>query len=111
MRHELRRRLARLQTRAGINSEPQKVMVVQFVEPCDQFGGRPCRSDRAEANGHVWLPQPGETEAEFEKRVLAEVTTLRERPTLVIMWPGPKVDEPAEFTAGLTPIIHDSVER
>lgn len=47
MRRDVNRRLVRLESRAGINSEPQKVMIVQFVEPSEQFGGRPCRSDRA----------------------------------------------------------------
>jgi hypothetical protein len=86
MRREAGRRLTRLETRAGVNLAPL-IVVVQLVEPSEQFGGRQCRSDRAEANGRVWHRELGETEAEFEERVLAEVATLHEGPRLVIMWP------------------------
>jgi hypothetical protein len=70
------RRLDRLEARAGINVELPEAIVVQFVEPSEEFGNRPCRSDRAEADGRTWYPMPSETEVDFEKRVLAELPAL-----------------------------------
>ena len=64
---------ARLNAREGINVKLPDSIVVQFVEPSEEFGNRPCRSDRAEADGHTWYPMPGETEVDFEQRVLAEL--------------------------------------
>ena len=73
----------RLDAREGINVKLPDAIVVQFVEPSEEFGNRPCRSDRADL-----VPHAGETEVDFEQRVLAELPRRgRLPPPLVIMCP------------------------
>ena len=70
----LERRLARLETKAWVNSDTSpQVIVVSFVKPNGQHGGQPCDSYRAEADGQVWDREPNEKLEEFEERVLAAV--------------------------------------
>ena len=70
----LERRLARLEAKARTNPEaPRQVLVVRFVKPNGQYGGQPCDSYHAEADGQVWHREPSETLEEFEERVLAAV--------------------------------------
>jgi hypothetical protein len=49
-------RFDRLEAREGINVKLPDAIVVEFVEPSEEFGNRSCRSDRAEADGHTWYP-------------------------------------------------------
>ena len=77
----MERRLARLETKARLNSDTSpQIIVVSFVKPNGQYGGRPCDSYRAEADGHVWHREPSETLEEFEERV---VTAVRARDAAV----------------------------
>ena len=48
MNRSIYARFDRLEARGGNNVKLPDAIVVQFVEPSEEFGNRPCRSDRAE---------------------------------------------------------------
>ena len=56
MNRSIYARFDRLEAREGINVKLPDAIVVEFVEPSEEFGNRSCRSDRAEADGHTWYP-------------------------------------------------------
>src|SRR5262245_65643150 len=72
MRNTLQRRLARLETRAGVNAGLPLVLVRRIVKPNGQFGGELCEPASAKSNGRVWYRKAGETREDFESRVIAE---------------------------------------
>jgi len=84
----LQRRLTRLEAQAGMNAEPPPLVIVSYVEPNGQFGGAPCESDRAEANGHAWRREPGETSQDFESRVIANLPKREHLPTILTFSPS-----------------------
>ena len=96
----LERRLARLETKAWVNSDTSpQVIVVSFVKPNGQYGGQPCDSYRAEADGQVWDREPSEKLEEFEERVLAVVRARDEAVSarngalkVVFFWPAEERD-------------------
>ena len=96
----LERRLARLETKARVNSDTSpQVIVVSFVKPNGQYGGQPCDSYRAEADGPAWHREASETLEEFEERVLAAVRARDEAVRarngslkVVFFWPAEKRD-------------------
>jgi hypothetical protein len=79
------RRLSRLEAQSHANAEPPPFIVVRFVKPDGQCGGEPCDTVRAEADGRVWDRGPGETKAQFEQRVIADIP---ERTGLLIFFPS-----------------------
>jgi hypothetical protein len=76
-----------LERKAGIGVTPPPSLVIKFVRPNGHFGGEPCYSGRAEANGRVWHIQQDETQDQFEQRVLAKSRERHETPTLTIFFP------------------------
>jgi len=68
MRKTLQRRLARLESRAGIDVGPLEVFIRLLVGPDDP---KPWEPTRAEACGRIWLREPGETVEDFKSRVMA----------------------------------------
>jgi hypothetical protein len=71
MRNTLERRLARLEARAGINTDLPRLIVTYFVKPNGKFGGD-SEPAHAQADGRVWHREAGETRKHFESRVKAE---------------------------------------
>jgi hypothetical protein len=69
----LQRRLKQLETRHALKVNPPEAMAVIFTEPDGSGGRREC--DRAEESGGpgVWYRQPGESEQDFQERVMDDV--------------------------------------
>ena len=85
----LHRRLARLEAKSQIDAELSSLVIIaRFLKLNGQFGGEPCESDRAEADGQVWRREPGETSKDFEDRVIADLPTREHCATQVIFHPA-----------------------
>jgi hypothetical protein len=67
MRNTHERRLARLERRAGINTDRIRLIVISLVKP--NGDSEPAH---AKADGRVWHREAGETREHFESRVEAE---------------------------------------
>jgi len=64
----LQQRLADLETRAGINTEPGEPIALVFVD-----GNGDCDATRVEVGGRVWNRKKGEHQDDFVQRVMAEI--------------------------------------
>ena len=100
MRNTLQRRLARLESRAGINTGPPRLIVRRIVKPSGQ-GWEICEPATAKANGRVWHREAGETREQFESRVKAEALNDN-HDHLPVIWITffPAEEGDAEFNAG-----------
>jgi hypothetical protein len=89
----LERRLRALEIKSGIDTKPL-LLVRYFVKPNGQFGGERCKSDRAQASDRIWHRNEGESQDDFEKRVLAEARELKGAYAIrVIFWPSDSNDQ------------------
>jgi hypothetical protein len=100
MRNTLQRRLARLESRAGINTGPPLLWIRSFVKPNGQYGGEPCEPATAKANGRVWHREAGETREQFESRVKAEALNYNQHSLAICITFFPAKEGDAEFNAG-----------
>jgi hypothetical protein len=92
MRNNISRRLSKLEEKAHIHDPPQPVIFVTFVSP-----GQPCLSSRAECDDQVWERTPGETEENFQSRVLEGLQRHEHSPTVVIFHPETKTEDRPTF--------------
>ena len=74
MSKALRRRLAKLEARTNVPPRKPLIMGTRIARPNGTFGGELCDSDRAEADGEVWIRNSGESMKEFEDRVVADLS-------------------------------------
>jgi hypothetical protein len=74
MSKALRRRLAKLEARTNVPATKPVILLRRFVKATGTFGGELCDSDRAEADGEVWIRNSGESMEEFENRVVADLS-------------------------------------
>ena len=84
----LERRLRVLEIKSGIDTKPL-LLVRHFVKSIGQFGVERCKSDQAEASGRIWHRNEGESQYDFEERVLAKAGELKNPYAIrVIFWPS-----------------------
>jgi hypothetical protein len=87
----LQRRLAKLESEAGVNAEPLGPIAVVFVKPNGHFGGEECESDRASdiGGGHEWRLKEDESQEDFRRRVMADAPKATGlNGTGIVFWPA-----------------------
>jgi hypothetical protein len=71
----MRRRLSRLEAKAGIGLDPSPSIFLWF-------GDSP---DRAESNGRAWQREPGEVADQFGARILADLESAGPGPPFLVL--------------------------
>jgi hypothetical protein len=75
MSKALRRRLAKLEARTNVRPRKPMILIRRIIKSVGAFGEvLYYESDRAEANGEVWIRNSGESMEEFENRVVADLS-------------------------------------
>jgi hypothetical protein len=85
----LHHRLERLESRAASSVAAPEIMV-EFVEPNGEFGGRVCDSYRASDlfGRYVWYREHDEMQEAFKQRVWADAKAHLLSGWVMIFWPG-----------------------